>query len=42
MALIFLDSDMQKASMIHKAALYCIFLSSDRFLKVKAFLKNQS
>jgi len=40
MALIPSDSDVQKAPIIHRAALCYIFFNLDRFLKMKAFLKN--
>ena len=41
-ALISFDSDVQKAPVIYKTALCCIFLSLDEFIRVKAPLKNQS
>jgi len=36
------DSNIQKVPVIHKAALCCIFLSSDRLLIVEEPLKNHN
>jgi len=41
-ALIPSDGNVQKTPVIYKAALCCIFLSSDRFLTVGAPLKNHN
>jgi len=42
MVLISLDGKVQKASVIQRAALLCIFLNSVRFFTMGAPLKNQS
>jgi len=36
------DSEVQKAPVIYKTALYCILFSSMRFLTVRVPLKNHS
>jgi len=42
MALIPFDGEVQRVSVIQRAALHCIFFSSVKFLTIGAPLKNQS
>ena len=42
MALTPLDGEVQKASVIQRAALHCIFFNSLMFLTIEAPLKNHS